>query len=475
VLSGKDKPFSTSAPKRSSTAPKKGASKGTFFSEALAVDKAVEEQGSVDETAEAATAAPEKELAEQAPPTPERKGSFKVHYVSGQAFVGLKQVNQCLVTGSENSADWEYPDIPGMQAAAGVRKNTCSNCTVECSISAKFCPECGHKLDVQMPEQSELRRRATAKASAAATRSQVQEAVRQAELALEKAKADAAALAAEGSEPESLDDIELEWEVVQKARHARAKASGKGGSYRPSTRVPREERIRLSADELLELLPFLGKEDKKRLQRQLLQTDDSAASSSSNKGKGKGATDPAIAHRAQAFSTTLTPEVPKPKAQLKAELEQWRREMYIQKLDKNGRLIPSACAKAPKGAQVTCSHPFESLRWGANGAAQYASCSACKLQHAVYYDTAAKEVLMVGPAPPPAADPPPQEGPAVAQPAEQPNLPADQPPPAEAPPAGQTPPEEVPPAEQSVPQEVPAAEQLPSQVVPNLLRKHRPR
>ena len=92
----------------------------------------------------------------------------------------------------------------------------------------------------------------------------------------------------------------------------------------------------------------------------------------------------------------MEPAPRKPKTQLKAELEQWRRDMYLEKLDKHGNLIPSSCAPRPRGAQVTCPHAWEDLKWGSNGSAHWAACTKCSLKHAVYYDYATKETLMVG-------------------------------------------------------------------------------
>ena len=77
--------------------------------------------------------------------------------------------------------------------------------------------------------------------------------------------------------------------------------------------------------------------------------------------------------------------------------------MYVEKIDKNGKLCISTCAHTsfgtqqkakPTAQQRSCPHPFESLVWGANGSAHYARCDRCKLKHVIYYDVHAQEVLV---------------------------------------------------------------------------------
>ena len=65
------------------------------------------------------------------------------------------------------------------------------------------------------------------------------------------------------------EDLELDRDIVHEALEAKAKAGSKS-SFRPPTRAEADEPIRLSADELLQLLPYLDKHQKKKLQSQLL-------------------------------------------------------------------------------------------------------------------------------------------------------------------------------------------------------------
>ena len=77
---------------------------------------------------------------------------------------------------------------------------------------------------------------------------------------------------------------------------------------------------------------------------------------------------------------------PKCKPVLKAELEHFRRDLYIQQWDRLGSLTPCSRAPSPLGRQITCRHKFEKLRWRGCPSAYYASCSACKLQRVIFYD-----------------------------------------------------------------------------------------
>ena len=237
--------------------------------------------------------------------------------------------------------------------------------------------------------------------------------------------------------PEDQDDdgVELEWELIGRALEAKAKAQPKEATRRttlfgqpvyavPKTPEEADAPIRLSYQEILELLPFLEKGDKKKLHQQLkVESAPSnrhqypVAPGQSNKtfaqenvhgysaapGSASSSRDDprvnATSRAAAALGASLQPPEPKPKVALKAELEQFRRELYIQQLDRHGCLRPSSCAPLPRGQQTTCPHLFDKLKWGANASAQYARCGGCNLQHVIYYDMGAKQVLMVGSGP----------------------------------------------------------------------------
>ena len=241
------------------------------------------------------------------------------------------------------------------------------------------------------------------------------------------------------SESDDEEGLAIEKEVLAKALQERARRSARSsqddgpeaeanpkkapraqrktvpGYHDPADRGP----IKLSYEELIDLLPYFGKEDKRRLQKQLLEEDRgptfvntmankdttwselpafaSARARSSASSSSQGSKEPSSSSKAkvQNLAASLEPEKHRPKAALKAELEEWRREIYCSRRDKHGRLRPSSCAPPPKGAQMTCPHVWDDLRWGANGSAQYAKCSSCLMKHVIYYDTMTNEVLMV--------------------------------------------------------------------------------
>ena len=109
------------------------------------------------------------------------------------------------------------------------------------------------------------------------------------------------------------------------------------GSHDPADRGPTE--IRLSYDELIELLPFLEKEDKKRLQKQLLKEDREAAfarkhvqpppwselpahvSPRTRAASSSGAQGSSETAKAASLAAKLEPEQHRPKAVIKAEQE----------------------------------------------------------------------------------------------------------------------------------------------------------
>ena len=66
-------------------------------------------------------------------------------------------------------------------------------------------------------------------------------------------------------------------------------------------------------------------------------------------------------------------------------MAEFRRTLFENSLDKKGRVRPSEAADFPDASQERCEHPYEELRWGANGSAHWAHCRKCKLKRVLYY------------------------------------------------------------------------------------------
>ena len=73
-----------------------------------------------------------------------------------------------------------------------------------------------------------------------------------------------------------------------------------------------------------------------------------------------------------------------PKAVKDKMLLEFRMDLYKAQ-EKRGRLIVSRCAPAPTEEQLQCKHPFEKIRWSANGDGHYGTCRACGLKHVIYF------------------------------------------------------------------------------------------
>jgi hypothetical protein len=312
---------------------------------------------------------------------------FQPGCVTGVNYV--PKVHACLVVGSGESTS-SSTGAPSAflelnREKAKRERNTCRSCNKENLPENKFCGICGGKLDVMMPQK--------------ATRDEAQERVREAEKAVEQAnaalrEAKKALKPADQPIPESDEEIEVGWEVVSEALKARVKkgaASERLKAKSSQSRQAQAEPIRLSYPELEELLPFLDKEQKKQLMKQLKTQEKGLfeevvagmgkASSASSGGSGYKAKEPEIP--------------PEPRAALKARLDRWRRDLYVKQLDRHGSLVPSACASVPTAKQSVCPHPFEALKWGANASAHYAKCGDCLLPHVIYWSNETREAFVV--------------------------------------------------------------------------------
>ena len=160
--------------------------------------------------------------------------------------------------------------------------------------------------------------------------------------------------------------------------------------------------MKLSAQEMLAAMPHMSKEEKKELYRQLKAEQEDIAAGHMSKpveaGRLRRADDRAgySAGRASAPARASTdppsaeappppPPAEVPKVVRKKMLQEFRRELYNNALDKKGQCVPSQASDVPQGLQISCKHDFNSLRWGANQSAHWAHCKDCLLKRVLYY------------------------------------------------------------------------------------------
>ena len=74
-----------------------------------------------------------------------------------------------------------------------------------------------------------------------------------------------------------------------------------------------------------------------------------------------------------------------PEAVRKKRLQEFRRKLYENSMDKRGKVQVSEASALPTRLQEACEHPWESLKYGANGQAHWATCAKCHLKKALYY------------------------------------------------------------------------------------------
>ena len=75
----------------------------------------------------------------------------------------------------------------------------------------------------------------------------------------------------------------------------------------------------------------------------------------------------------------------KPKAVRERELEDFHRELYVQRCPDGRRCTPSPASPTPTDTQARCVHPFSELLWTSNAAGHYARCKRCDLKHVLYF------------------------------------------------------------------------------------------
>lgn len=85
-------------------------------------------------------------------------------------------------------------------------------------------------------------------------------------------------------------------------------------------------------------------------------------------------------------NTTLRPPTSEvPNALKKQQLEEFRRALFDERVDRKGRLHPSEAAETKNEEQKKCLHPWSRLRWSANAQGHFARCRACDLKNCLYW------------------------------------------------------------------------------------------
>lgn len=132
------------------------------------------------------------------------------------------------------------------------------------------------------------------------------------------------------------------------------------------------------AREALEALPYMSRDEKKELYRRLQREEDE------NQRPLVPAPKTAVAPGRS--RTTLQPPTSEMPAALKQKrLEEFRRDLFEERVDRKGRLRPSDAAPVPNEEQRTCPHPWNRLRWSANAQGHFARCRACDLKNVLYW------------------------------------------------------------------------------------------
>ena len=163
----------------------------------------------------------------------------------------------------------------------------------------------------------------------------------------------------------------------------------------------------LSPHEMLQILPHMTKEEKKLLYKTLKKEQEAEAALYLNEAPSaekmrrpdqrrtgytaaKPNKAPPAEERASSSAARPPPSstdaVSVPEVVRQRKLKEFRRTLYENALDKKGRLKPSAAADFPVTAeQENCTHPWEGIRWGANGSAHWGHCKQCHLKRVLYY------------------------------------------------------------------------------------------
>ena len=173
-----------------------------------------------------------------------------------------------------------------------------------------------------------------------------------------------------------------------------------------------EQKVKVTAEEMLAALPKMSRDEKRALKHRLLKEEEQTAwetycrhraeweyavgQDEDGRPSGiRGSEDTsqrpipppqafaAAKSRAQGYMTDARdPSIPKKVKERK--LADFRKSLYDEQWD-GKRLIPSTCAPVPSATQTRCNHPFDQLRWSANADGHYARCKKCDLKHVIYY------------------------------------------------------------------------------------------
>lgn len=124
-------------------------------------------------------------------------------------------------------------------------------------------------------------------------------------------------------------------------------------------------------------LKDMSKEEKKQLLRQL-------RAEVQEESRANGEINTAVAPGRK--NTTLRPPTSEvPNALKKQQLEEFRRALFDERVDRKGRLHPSEAAEIKNEEQKKCPHPWSRLRWSANAQGHFARCRACDLKNCLYW------------------------------------------------------------------------------------------
>ena len=189
-------------------------------------------------------------------------------------------------------------------------------------------------------------------------------------------------------------------------RSAREEEARQKKGKTPSGPSPME--TDMSPHEILQILPYMSTVEKKELYRALKKEQEAEAlkymdpeanaekmKRVEGRTKGYSAGRPGVPKYTQGAarsSKEVEPAAPASKQQSelpepvrRRRLDEFRRTLFENSLDKKGRVRPSEAADFPDASQERCEHPYEELRWGANGSAHWAHCRKCKLKRVLYY------------------------------------------------------------------------------------------
>eukprot|EP00435_Cladocopium_sp_Y103_P070035 s255_g34.t1 len=211
------------------------------------------------------------------------------------------------------------------------------------------------------------------------------------------------------------------YEVRRDTAQVAAKMRARPKAYTPAPAAASTEgKVRLHGQEVLAALPNMSKHEKKELHRALQEEEMREAHEAWEQrhqfmpdvgvggyiGEGFEEPFPAYDPGRGSQEVLVPPEgKDKPKPVKEKELKEFRKSLYDAQVQ-GGRMVPSSAAPPPNEAQARCTHPFDQLRWSANGEGHYARCKRCDLKHVVYYSLRHGVMMVSMPHEPPEGLPP---------------------------------------------------------------------